>query len=436
MKRKRILILGAGPSGLGAAWRLKKLGFKQVTILERSDVAGGLARSFVDKAGFTWDIGGHVLFSHSRYFDRVFETVMGGEYFTHKRESWIWVAHRFVPYPFQNNIHRLPAALCDECIRELKEARKISKIPETFADWINISYGKGIARIFLLPYNRKVWAYPPDKLSWRWTGDRVAPVDITKIEENIRMNHDDIAWGPNAVFRFPKNGGTGEIWRRIANRVAEHITYNKNIIHIDARRKTVYCSDGSSYPYDILFSTAPLTNLVKMTGKTAVIPEVSGLSSSNVTVVGIGMKGNPKPHIASKCWIYFPDPEIPFFRATVFSNYSVHNVPAGHWSLMLDVASSLHRPVPKGDIVDFCIQSAKSATLIDQDAPIVDRFVFTASPAYPTPTLDRDDILTPAIVELARHDIYSKGRFGLWKYEIGNMDHVFMQGVEWAESIV
>ena len=71
----RVLIIGAGPTGLGAAWRLRELGHENFSVLESLPYAGGLAHSFQDDIGFTWDIGGHVMFSHYEYYDRVFDEV-------------------------------------------------------------------------------------------------------------------------------------------------------------------------------------------------------------------------------------------------------------------------------------------------------------------------------------------------------------------------
>ncbi len=65
----RIVVIGAGPTGIGAAWRLHELGHSNWTLLDAADAGGGLASSVVDDQGFTWDLGGHVLFSHYRYFD-------------------------------------------------------------------------------------------------------------------------------------------------------------------------------------------------------------------------------------------------------------------------------------------------------------------------------------------------------------------------------
>ncbi len=103
-----ILIVGAGPTGLGAAWRLQELGRHNWTLIDAAETAGGLASSVVDPQGFTWDLGGHVLFSHYTYFDRLMDDHLGYGQVEHVRESWVWMRERFIPYPLQHNIWRLP----------------------------------------------------------------------------------------------------------------------------------------------------------------------------------------------------------------------------------------------------------------------------------------------------------------------------------------
>ena len=104
----RIVIIGAGPTGLGAAWRLHELDHHNWALYESADHPGGLASSVLDEQGFTWDLGGHVLFSHYKYFDNVMDTALGDAWIEHVREAWVWIRDRWVPYPFQNNIWRLP----------------------------------------------------------------------------------------------------------------------------------------------------------------------------------------------------------------------------------------------------------------------------------------------------------------------------------------
>lgn len=432
----RIVIIGAGPAGLGAAWRLTELGYSDFTVYEKQPYVGGLATSFVDNAGFTWDIGGHVLHSHYSYFDRMFENVMQGEYFTHQRESWVWIYDRFVPYPFQNNIHRLPARARKECLDGLyRAARSNPKKLRTFADWIVASFGPGIAKHFLLPYNRKVWAYPPEKMNYQWVGDRVAQVDVKRIERNIREKRDDVSWGPNAVFEFPKKGGTGDIWKRVADRFPSHVVLNHEVKKIDAKKKTIYFADDTTDTYDLLFTTMPLDLLAKKLDDIS-LSEVSNLHHSSVTIVGIGISGKTPEALSSKCWMYFPENKAPFFRATVFSNYSKFNAPRDSWSLMTEIASSRFVRLPKGDIALSALAGAKKTKLLPRHASIASLWTFRSDYGYPTPSLNRDTYLSHALPLLEASGIYSRGRFGAWKYEVSNQDHTFMQGVEWVNHIL
>jgi UDP-galactopyranose mutase len=129
---KKLLILGAGPTGLGAGWRLAQRGHANWAIRERNAYPGGLSASFLDAQGFTWDIGGHVVFSHYPEFDRFFDEMTGGDVFRHERRSYIRLAGAWIPYPFQNNIHRLPPNLRQECLDGLEQVAGANRTPQIF----------------------------------------------------------------------------------------------------------------------------------------------------------------------------------------------------------------------------------------------------------------------------------------------------------------
>src|SRR5512140_804070 len=93
----RILVLGAGPAGLGAATRLEQLGHRDYIIVDSARSVGGLASSVVDPKGFTWDLGGHVQFSHYHYYDDVLDRALSDQWLWHDRESWVWIDDRYVP---------------------------------------------------------------------------------------------------------------------------------------------------------------------------------------------------------------------------------------------------------------------------------------------------------------------------------------------------
>jgi len=435
---KKIVIIGAGPCGLGAAWRLNELGYFDWDVYEMHPYVGGLSASFVDDQGFTWDIGGHVHFSHYDYFDKLMNTVIPDEaWIPHERESWIWMRNRFIPYPLQYNIGRLPPHEMMECLAGLINCKNSNTTPTNFHDWILHTFGEGIARHFLIPYNKKVWAYPLEELSVQWMGERVAVPDVSRVIGNILQGRDDCSWGPNNAFKFPRHGATGAIWQAVAERLPrERIHLQSHLISIDCTKKILRFNDGSDCSYDHLISTIPLNRLLSITdGFSYDQRDVLVYSSSHI--IGIGIKGEPPDRLRTKCWMYFPEDDNPFYRVTVFSNYSPHNVPAGeYWSLMGEVAESPHKPVDQSRLLDEALTGFYNTHLIERSDTIVSTWTYRAEYAYPTPFLRRDEVINKYLAQLKRYNIYSRGRFGAWKYECSNQDHVLMQGVEAVEHIL
>ena len=260
---RRITILGAGPTGLGAAHRLAELDHEDWDIYERADHVGGLAASYLDPQGFLWDHGGHVMFSHYQYFDELVETMLRGDYDQHLREAWVWMCDRYVPYPFQNNIHRLPPTVFLECLMGIIEAQRADRRRDDFEEWISAIFGDGIARHFMAPYNFKVWAHPLSMMSTSWQGDRVPDVDVRRILENLLEDRDDVSWGPNNKFKFPLLG-TGMLYERIAESLPKAVHFEKEAVQVDTASKQVTFSDGSTTDYDELVSTMPLTELLRL----------------------------------------------------------------------------------------------------------------------------------------------------------------------------
>ncbi|HLH44319.1 MAG TPA: FAD-dependent oxidoreductase [Bryobacteraceae bacterium] len=446
-ERAKIVIIGAGPTGLGAAHRLHELGHSNFVLFEKESQAGGLASSFRDAEGFTWDIGGHVQFSHYAYFDDLMERLLAGEWLQHERQAWVWMRERFIPYPFQNNIRHLPPAELRDCLRGLIACVRNADHgapPANFEEWIYRSFGDGIARCFMIPYNRKVWAYPPSELAFQWIGERVAQIDLERIVMNIVEARDDVGWGPNNRFRFPLRGGTGEIWRRLAATLPrQSIVFGKTLVGVFAGKRQIVFSDGSREDYDILISTMPLDQLVHASDLDDLKPAAWNLRRSATHVIGVGMKGAPGPQLYGKCWMYFPESNAPFYRVTVFSNYSPNNVPdAGRfWSLMAEVSEPAGtrrlpaEPVRRDAVVEQTVRAMQSCGLIPSVRDVVSRWHYRAGHGYPTPSLGRDAALQILLPALERKAIFSRGRFGAWKYEVSNQDHSLMQGVELVDRL-
>jgi protoporphyrinogen oxidase len=116
-------------------------------------------------------VGGHVIFSHYKYFDDCIDEALPKpeDWYTHQRISYVRCMDRWVPYPFQNNIAMLPKDEQVSCIEGLidaaMEARVSNQKPQDFDQWILRQMGTRIADIFMRPYNYKVWAVPTTKVS-------------------------------------------------------------------------------------------------------------------------------------------------------------------------------------------------------------------------------------------------------------------------------
>jgi protoporphyrinogen oxidase len=409
-------------------------------------------------------MGGHVIFSHYAYFDELLDSAVSADSWNiHERVSYIWLKNRWIPYPFQNNLYALDDADKIQCIEGLVDAFAASLVARpqpqpqaTFDAWILRNLGEGIADLFMRPYNFKVWAYEPIEMQAAWLGERVATVDLKAVLRNVVHNKPAVSWGPNAVFRFPKTGGTGGIWKKVASKLPENRTkYNKFMNNIDSENKVVWFSDGSSIRYNKLLLTTPLDLTLENLGHTSLAQK---LKYSSTHVVGLGLRGIHK--LDKKCWLYFPEDNCPFYRCTVFSNYAQGNCPApdvalatlrtaaiqtegGHgpkegpyWSLMFEISESEKKPVDVDRVVEETIQGALNCGLIEADTEIVSIYHRRLERGYPTPHLDRDEALREALPWLKRKAIWSRGRFGSWKYEVANQDHSLMIGVEAIDNML
>ena len=434
----RIAILGGGPCGLACADELTRLGHRDWVLYEREAQVGGLARSLRDPAGFTWDLGGHVVFSHYGEFDALLARLMGEEVLHHDRSSYVRFQAAWVPYPFQNNLRHLPDHAREECLQGLRRAPGGDPQMD-FATWMSATFGEGITRHFMRPYNHKVWAMPPSLMSSGWIAERVSVIDYERAAASVRDGVDDLAWGPNNTFTFPARGGTGEIWRRLGDTLGERLQTGRTVTRIDAAGKRLTLADGATDTYDALVSTMPLDLLTaSIADAPPALREAAGaLEHNSVYVVGVGYE---TPLVDSRSWLYFPGGEAPFYRATNFAKYAPANVPGGetsrYCSYMTEVAHSPHRPQARAGLEDRVERGLRAAGVIDGAPPVASVHVIDVPYAYPVPTLGRDRALDTLQPWLERHDILSRGRFGSWRYEVGNMDHAAKMGIDAARRLV
>lgn len=438
----RIVIIGAGPCGLGAAHRLNELGHTDFKVYDSNNHVGGLATSFYDEKGFTWDIAVHVAHSHYHYVDKLMDSLLPDGFYHHIRMSWVREYGTFIPYPFQNNIRHLPHDERQECVDGLLKLRdhKGPTPPVTnFKEWILATAGEGIAKHFMVPYNKKIWTVDPSQMNHTWLGDRVPKVDVERVLRNIAEGRDDVAWGPNSTFQFPKTGGTGAIWNEMARRLPEGcIKLSTSLVKLDAKNKVAEFSDGTVEKYDHLISTMPIVKLTAMIGDKAIHSRASQLKHTRVYVVCLAPNFKIPKILEDKTWVYCPEDRCIFYRVTPFSIFSPAHVPDPEkWcSFLCEISATPDKHYTREYLTAETVKGLREIGLVDIDLANAHTNFIVADYGYPIPTVDRDPILNDVLPKLHEMNIYSRGRFGGWKYEVANMDHSIMQGVEAANRIL
>ena len=297
----------------------------------------------------------------------------------------------------------------------------------------------------------------------QWLGERVAAPDIKTVTKNVILQKTAGNWGPNATFRFPAHGGTGAIWIKVAKTLPrEKTVFGKEgaVKSVNADEKVITLESGKTIKYEKLINTMAVDSLVEKIGDQSLISLSKDLFYSTTHVIGVGIRGARPERIGDKCWLYFPEPDCPFYRATIFSNYSPNNQPAAsvklptlhhasgerpsntspqegpYWSIMLEVSESAMKPVDNANLLKECIQGLINTSMLKPKDEIVSTYHRRFDHGYPTPTLEREGVLKQLLPKLQEKDIYSRGRFGSWRYEVGNQDHSFMLGVEAADHII
>jgi nucleoside-diphosphate-sugar epimerase/protoporphyrinogen oxidase len=449
-----IAIVGAGVTGLCAARRLEELGYgDNYVLVDEASEAGGLARSFVDERGFAWDLGVHVLFSHYEFFDRLLDEAIGEKlWLQHVRRSPAFMRGAFVGYPVQDNLAGFPR---DEALRIIADLnatradrRRCNELTGhvTFDRWMHFCFGDALTAAFGRPYNYKVWAYPAERMNSLWVGERVATIDVDDVVRRFEKNEQRTGWGPNAIFRYPVNG-TGAIWDAVFQSLPrERFRLNTSVVGVNLRRHQLTLSDGTLLHYDKLISTMPMDRLAGLARRELPSALRATLADRNASFLrqtcnlrGFGLKCAMPAALDGVHWIYFPEEEFPFYRATVLSNLSPAMVPdfaAGQWSILVESSESPMRALAHENHTELVLAALRRAKLLPADCELLSTWSKRLEYGYPVPYDVRDTHVHAFDAFLLEHSVHSRGRFGVWKYEVANQDHSCAQGVEAVDRIL
>ncbi len=426
MDRKKIIIVGAGLAGLSAAWHLKQKGI-ECSIFEKESETGGLCRSKHIK-GFTFDYDGHLLHFKGSYVFDLIRDKLSLDISPHQRSSWVYAFKRYIPYPFQANLSFLPPRVAKECRNDfIKSQRKAGDGDENFAVWIRSSFGKGIARHFMEPYNRKFWKFPLHRISCAWVNGLVPRPSREQIFSGCPEKK-ACRIGYNCVFWYPPKGGIGRLAQAFEKQLGG-INKGCAVKAIDIKGKVAELSDGRKEKFDVLISTVPLPELRKIAYPlpAGVAECFSLLKWNSVLNVNLGL-GNACHR--GKHWVYFPDKDDIFFRVGFPHNFSGSATPGKRGSVYVEVS---YRNKPIDNSVSIVLKDLEKNGIIGSRSDVMVRDINDIKYAYPIYDLNYSGARRRIINFFSRRRILLCGRYGNWRYM--SMEDAILDGKRAAEAV-
>jgi protoporphyrinogen oxidase len=416
-----IVVLGAGLAGLSAALHCS------APVYEAEARHGGVAAS--DRAdGFTFDRGIHVLQTRNQRVLQLFAE-LGIEFQVHKRNAYIYSHGRYTPYPFQVNTAGLPLRLRTRCVWDFLR-RGSEPRPRNYEEWIRGNVGRGFGETFLVPYSEKFWTVHPREMTFNWTANRVPQPSVGQVLRGALWNR-NTAIGTNTVFRYPASkGGYGSIADAFCRRIPAPILGHR-ATHLDPKRRVVVFNDRTEVPYEVLLSTIPLPELIRISAGTDEEVRVAAqqLRTNSIYVVNLGIA---RANLSDKHWVHFPENDIAFFRISYPHNFSGNVAPEGTSSISAEVAYSATRPIDKSTIVDRVISDLIRVGALGKEDAIVSRSVHDLPYAYCIYDMQRAPALRTLYRWLRANAIVTAGRYGLWTYFWS--DEAILSGKKAAEK--
>ena len=422
-----ILILGAGLAGLSAAYHLSA----DYEIYEKESEAGGLCRSYHIN-GFTFDHALHVLYSENEYVNALIRKLLPEALSSHTRSSWIYSKGVLTPYPFQVNTFGLPVEVVKECVLGFIEAKYSSNgrtCADNFEDWIYTTFGSGIARHFMIPFNRKLWACDLKEISTEWIERRIPRPGLEEVLDGA-LRRQERQFGLNAQFYYPSEGGIGSISRAFLPHIS-NLHLNRQVTAILLEEQRIILDNVDSRRYNKVISSLPLPRLVEMADSVPVRVEEAARKLKYNKVYSISM-GVSRARISDAHWIYFPEPEFIFHRVSFPMNFSPSMAPNGASSITAEVSASPNKDVDEQGLLQRVIDDLVLADILREDDEILTTSLLRLEPAYIIYRHEHRENVNIIHEFLESKGVYPCGRFGMWEYY--NQDCAILSGKAAAEK--
>lgn len=450
-----ILILGAGPTGLSAAYHLGEAAL----VLERERTPGGGYRSQVDN-GFVFDQGGHALCPDDPQVSQLVHQLLGDNLHWQLEQGGVFCKGFYTTHPFPDHLYGLPVEVVQECLLGVIERRQGDSSkpplpghlestmalnsqtipfpnrrdrPRNLEDAIYEEWGAGIARHFLLPFNEKLWKVPLREL------DPAALAGVSGSPDVRRMLAGALRPMPRRELDtcwvgYPLKGGFQALVEVLVSHLRGELWLQAEVAAIYPGRRQLVLADDRTLRYQGLISTLPLPRLIELIGDPVpreVLEAARGLRHVSMRCVNLGIG---REQLSDRHWIYYPD-ETLFHRLFLSGNASPYNSVPGGFGLTCEITYTADNPLPcQGEaLIERCIQECIRVGILNAGDP-----VWTANQVdvpYAYVLDDRDRAARVSLIQawLQRQGLVTAGYFGDW---LGaSAPHPFVAGRNAAERV-
>ncbi len=425
-----IVILGGGLAGLATSYFL---GDVPHVVLEGDADAGGLCRSrMVD--GFVFDYTGHLLHMRDPRALKLLDTLWPDTFAVVARNASIRTRGVTVPFPFQANLHGLPNDVVADCILGAVDALS-HPVPDdpalSFRDWSLAALGRGISEAFMFPYNAKLFRRDPANMTADWVSWAVPRPNLAEIVKGALGIRNE-SMGYNAIFRYPRRGGIEVVPNAFAARV-KTLRTNARVEAIDLARRVVTLQTGEAIAYQRLVSTIPLPHLLAI-ARGADFRGAALAARLDWSVVGCLNLGVARPGVGGGAhWTYFPDADVPFYRAGFPHAMSEGVCPPGTSSLYVEFGLKRDEPADPSALETAAVAALIREGILRSDDRVIARDFIRIDPGYVIFDRARQEVMAQAIPQLAALGVTTIGRYGAWTYSY--MERAMLDGLETAESL-
>jgi UDP-galactopyranose mutase len=302
--------------------------------------------------------------------------------------------------------------------------------PANFHDWALRTFGTGIAKHFMHPYNEKFWKQDLRTMTPDWGGWSIPKPTLEEVVSGA-LGLTNKGMGYNPKFIYPKNGGIDCLPQALASPI-RRVRSRETVEYIDPRKKYVRMASGDEEPYDFLVSTLPLPLAFRMLkgAPEKLVAAAEKLHAISVLNINIGVD---RPNISDQHWIYFPESQYIFSRVGFPMNFSRAVAPDGTSSIYIEITHHPHETVDVEHAFERSLVDLQKCGILSASDRVLTRHVLDIKFAYVVFDEHRRSHLQSLIDYLAVADIYTAGRYGQWDYY--SMEDSILSGKAAAEKI-